>query len=115
MKLGGFMVAQGGIRCCQARFKDDPELQHELVHPCSPGRRDIGDVAGLAQGLEDLSLRPRGESQDPLGRKWHLYTREGYSLSLNLADLSQEGSQLAVKRPGSRPIQPFLNHECADR
>ncbi len=53
------------------------------------GRRDIGDVAGLPQGIEDLSLHPRSEHQDQLGRKWHLHTRESYPLPFHVTDLSQ--------------------------
>src|SRR5207302_941681 len=88
VKLGGFMTAKGTARFCQARLEDDPELQHELVHPGGSGGGDGGDVTRLTQGAQDLSLQPANKRQNELRRKWYLHSREGHLLPPDVADLS---------------------------
>jgi hypothetical protein len=53
--------------------------------------------------------------QDELRRKWYLNSRKGHFSAPDVAGLSEEGSQLAVKWSRDRPVQPLFDQRLADR
>src|SRR3954464_5710652 len=108
------MMTEGGFWFGEAGFEDDPELEHELVHPCSSGGGDSGDVTGLTESVEDLTLYPRGERQDQLGWHRYLHTGEGHVLPAKMTGTSEERSEIAVKRSGDRPVHPLFDQGLVD-